>query len=723
MEAVPCPGTIIDIVVEDEDTFYVALPGGYIIKSTHSGFIWGQPVESGLSDINMLAMAENGTVLAGGRNGEVAYSTDGGASFTKINKAIGNGDVQVVADADYQENGIIYAATNASDKGIWRWRIGVSTSWEQIDKSMTTLSTGQRISGLAMGSEGTLYALRLEPASNTSGGMTRSLNPAAMYDYEIEFNFTNTALPAGTRFDPTLVFPNNLPYLKLSRDSEQKDLWAIDTANEIIYRFQDSLATNAPTLTSPADNFRNNVNSITGRSGDIAFSWDKPSKNVTDYELGIYADVACTIRLHLCLVSSTSDTASVIIGPYHSSVPNQYVEYIPGTTYYWRVRSTGPLNSPWSETRSFSIELLVAPVLSLLTPTNGATNVSQMPAFSWSPISGTTGYRFVLADNVGLVSPIIDTTITTTAYAVTNMLELGQTYFWAVKTVTPIESGWLTIANFRVKEKPVEPITALVPSLLSPANGGIGMSQMPAFSWSPISGTTEYRFVLADNVGLASPIVDTTITTTAYAVTNMLELGKTYFWAVKTVTPIESGWSTIANFTVQEKPVEPIAALVPSLLSPANGGIGMSQMPAFSWSPISGTTEYRFVLADNVGLASPIVDTTITTTAYAVTNMLELGKTYFWAVKTVTPIESGWSTIANFTVQEKPVEPPPTVVVKEVPPPVITIPAPLPTQETVILYAPAAPATPIVPAYIWAIIIIEAILGIAVIFLIVKTGR
>ncbi len=56
----------------------------------------------------------------------------------QINNAIGNGDVQVVADAAYQENGIIYATTDASDIGIWRWTIGLSTSWEQIDKSMTT---------------------------------------------------------------------------------------------------------------------------------------------------------------------------------------------------------------------------------------------------------------------------------------------------------------------------------------------------------------------------------------------------------------------------------------------------------------------------------------------------------------------------------------------------------------------------------------------------------
>ena len=77
-------GSAVDMVVEDEDTIYLALSGGYVTKSTNGAFLWGQPVKTGLSEINMLAIAEKGTILVGGRNGEVAYSNDGGASFLKI---------------------------------------------------------------------------------------------------------------------------------------------------------------------------------------------------------------------------------------------------------------------------------------------------------------------------------------------------------------------------------------------------------------------------------------------------------------------------------------------------------------------------------------------------------------------------------------------------------------------------------------------------------------
>ena len=68
--------------------------------------------------------------------------------------------MQVVADADYSKNKLIYAADNMTDDGIWRWTIGTSTEWEQIDEPITDLGTKQRICGLGMGKEGTLYALR-----------------------------------------------------------------------------------------------------------------------------------------------------------------------------------------------------------------------------------------------------------------------------------------------------------------------------------------------------------------------------------------------------------------------------------------------------------------------------------------------------------------------------------------------------------------------------------
>jgi len=165
-------------------------------------------------------------------------------------------------------------------------------------------------------------------------------------------------------------------------------------------------------------------------------------------------------------------------------------------------------------------------------------------------------------------------------------------------------------------------------------------------------------------------------------------------------------------------------AQVPNILSPVNGSTTVRQLASFSWEPVSQATDYNFVLADNVALSAPIVDAIVTNTGYAVNSPLEKGKTYYWAVKPIAPVEGAWSAISNFTVLEDaaPVATAPPVVITSVPAPVITMPAPQPVPTIVIPPAPEQPA-PIAPAYIWAVIIIGAVLMIAVVVLIFRTRR
>jgi len=102
---------------------------------------------------------------------------------------------------------------------------------------------------------------------------------------------------------------------------------------------------------------------------------------------------------------------------------------------------------------------------------------------------------------------------------------------------------------------------------------------------------------------------------------------------------------------------------------------------------------------------------------------LERGATYFWRVRAIEPVEGDWSTIANFTVAEEAPAPPDPVVVTTTQPPDIIVEIPPAPPATVIEIPPAPAAEEIAPAYIWAIIIIGAVLVIAVIVLIVRTRR
>jgi hypothetical protein len=181
---------------------------------------------------------------------------------------------------------------------------------------------------------------------------------------------------------------------------------------------------------------------------------------------------------------------------------------------------------------------------------------------------------------------------------------------------------------------------------------------------------------------------------------------------------IRSGYSSKVKFTVAAG--VPIAATQagPQLLGPA-GGATTSLTPGFSWAPVHGASEYEFVVATNSSLTKALAGTPVKLRlpSYQVTDALDNDVTYFWGVRVVSPFEGPWS-VGTFATREKAVAPPPPVTVPPAPTPTIV----MPTPTVVVPPAPAPPAA-ITPGWIYAIIVVGAVLVIAVIVLIVRTRR
>jgi len=309
---------------------------------------------------------------------------------------------------------------------------------------------------------------------------------------------------------------------------------------------------------------------------------------------------------------------------------------------------------------------------------------------------------------------------------------------WAIDTTA--STGGLY--NFK------DTVALVGPTLNSPAKGFqnpvnpiTGRSVDVQFSWNnPSDYVSNYELKVytdaATNFQVGSTISVSSTSATASVLagpfTNGIEYapGSTYYWKVRvngvnSVTPATgnnwySQYSEVRDFSIQ-----PGVALVTKPLSPINGAANISALPSFSWEPISGTTEYTFVLSKTPDLKNPVVNAKVAGTAYAVTTALDPGTTYFWAVTPTAPVAGGQSSIANFTTAPKATVAPtsaPPVTITVVPAPTFTIPAPAPAP-TIIIPTPAPPPAQIAPGYIWAIIIIGAVLVIAVIVLIVRTRR
>jgi hypothetical protein len=487
------PAPIIDMAVEDPHTFYVALPGGYIRKNTTDGAAWLSPPVScfpdSTSEINMLTVVGNGDILAGSRDSRVSYSTDNGTSFTEIDKPVGyhTGDVQVVADANYDKNKLIYAADNIIDDGIWRWTISTSTEWEQIDEAVTILGTNQQICGLGMGKEGTLYALRSDNVTGSGGGgMDRSLNPSHSYVWQIEFDVLSRTLPVlpsiplakPTSFDPRIIFPNTMPSLKLASDVNQNVVWAVDFDNMLIYRFDDNICKVGPVINGPK---QIGCDPVSGRNQEVNINWEQLSLS-DQYELQIAKDDQFSIQVagndHVIPVDLM---APAVFFPAGGMALNSVSEIANwgnlecGHTYYWRTRTrqttTGEIiRSPWSEIGSFTVKAglpVTADYYSpkLLSPDNGCVGCPVKPAsFSWAPYKETTKYEFVLAKDATMTQVVADDEADTSAYEYDGTLDYSSNYFWRVMALEPAPSDWSTTFVFQTEVTPAPPAPPVAPA-------------------------------------------------------------------------------------------------------------------------------------------------------------------------------------------------------------------------------------------------------------------
>ena len=209
-----------------------------------------------------------------------------------------------------------------------------------------------------------------------------------------------------------------------------------------------------------------------------------------------------------------------------------------------------------------------------------------------------------------------------------------------------------------------------------------------------------------------------------------------------------------------------LAVAVIELLSPADGftlGVnpisGDSEHVIFTWeSPSDKVTRFDFEIATDSGFNKDVLSLDYLKSSGTwdegdvISQIVGPGAggdgdikfmaetTYYWRVRVdlAGPLRSAYSETRSFRTEALPVVPAPPVVIEQPPPPVISVPAapsititppeivlppaPAPPPEIVIPPAPAPPA-PITPAYIWAIIIIGAILVIAVVVLIIRTRR
>jgi len=185
--------------------------------------------------------------------------------------------------------------------------------------------------------------------------------------------------------------------------------------------------------------------------------------------------------------------------------------------------------------------------------------------------------------------------------------------------------------------------------------------------------------------------------------------GEIYYWRVRATTPLFSAWSGVRELDIQAAPYP-----APVLEVPVNGGTVGTSTVSFSWSPMSGTaipsgitTTYSIWVGSDPNFAAGTYDeyTATNTTGLVIPDMAD--GTYYWRVCTDVAPHTNWSSTNVFTVDIVG----PVTVTQTTGPATVAVPSNA-TQTTIEQTS---------PAFIWAIIIIGAVLVIAIIVLIFRT--
>jgi hypothetical protein len=322
-----------DLAVEtDGGVAYVLTTSGYVSKSTNTGFTWGSKETSGQAgDYSITSLGEDLLLIGGDEdNPSVSYSTDGNESWTDLDPVDESGNVSVCAeglsDGDY-----LWASTDENDSTIYWLELG-EDDWED---DLGALTQDQACTGIAL-ADGILYVLS---SNGTDSLLTRFLDP-----WGDEEGDESTAAAAGIDFGAT---PSAL---RVSAGST--NLWAVDKASADYFNYEDTIAMDGPTLKSPASGFTVPMNEISGDPNNVNLVWESPSDEITQFEfdLAFDEDFDEDSGFGVTLDADTYDEGDTVNDVVLGS------NLVPGDTYYWRVKIVGPVESPWSEVRSFTVE-------------------------------------------------------------------------------------------------------------------------------------------------------------------------------------------------------------------------------------------------------------------------------------------------------------------------------------------------------------------------------
>jgi photosystem II stability/assembly factor-like uncharacterized protein len=462
----------------DTSNFYIGSYDGIegqIYQTSNGGFFYPQITPVGTSYPYSMALSPDfqidGNILVGTGNGWIYLSTDNDTSYQPLPLYATlpplTGKISVAFDPSFSTNHFVYAASDTANGGIYRFTVGQSTAWVSIDAS---LPSGGKIVRLSISDDGILYAIN----SNISGGMERCLNPRTASG--ASFETVADGLTAGAVLSGLWQCDHRL--------------WTMDVIHGKLMTYIDTLTVPAIQV-SPGNNASSVGNMIDHSVRNVTLDWETIT-GATSYEW------QCSVGTDFSSIpagfTGTASSSSVRLPALDAA-----------TTYYWRVRASAPVFSPWSPEWSFTTSMDMIPVtLKPESPAAGARDIPVKPVFQWTAVVGADAYELLVATDADFNHPVIlkidGYSLPANAWQCDVSLDFETTYYWKVRAATSgTNTTWSSVGVFTTLPAPVEnneptPTTDILPTDATPLKfqdsmAALSVAQSPEQASPVISST------------------------------------------------------------------------------------------------------------------------------------------------------------------------------------------------------------------------------------------
>lgn len=293
------------------------------------------------------------------------------------------------------------------------------------------------------------------------------------------------------------------------------------------------------------------------------------------------------------------------------------------TQYYVTVIPKNNIGSATGCTSS-SFTTRAIPCPSVSAPASSATAVSLTPAFTWSAVTGATGYKLSIGTTAGGADILNNSdlgNVLTYTYAQTPTLNYNTKYYYTLNSYNASSNSTsCSERNFTTK--------TLCPSVTAPASSATGVSITPTFTWTANTDATGYRISIGTTAGATDILNNVDLGNVLTYVYNgtAINYNTKYFYTVNAYNgAIASIGCSERSFTTK--------TLCPSVTAPASSATGVSVTPTFTWTANTDATGYRISIGTTAGATNVLNNVDVgNVLTYTLGAPLAYGVKYFYTI-------------------------------------------------------------------------------------------